>query len=549
MKIKVILWILIFLSASLNAAKVSPETAQQIGSKYFSQVCSATTNQPSIIAFPIDRTEPDFYILRFLPRGFVVVAADDRSVPILAYSATTDIAIDPPPHVAWFLRQYSRSIHQIRQHPEWAVNSEWTTLRQGTLPVTPMRSVEPLLSTKWNQDWPYNSGCPLDPDGPGGHAYTGAVATAMGQILKYWGHPNSGSGAHSYNSPLYGTQSADFGATAYHWSAMPDSLTEENPSVGTLLYHCGVSVNMDYGAEVSNASSAMVRDALVMYFGYRNTALHYYGNYYSTAQWTNLLQTNLDQMRPIYYCGQNAEASHAFVMDGYQGTNYFHINWGWSGTYDGYYYVSNLHPGTDSFIQNQAAVMNICPVIPQLNTLCGTIRNLEGLPLENAVVTLEETNLSASTDSNGHYSITSIPVGTYQAVAAKCGCQSVTMNIEIVADQQTVQDYILPELMAVVNDDTLAPLPIVTACYPNPFRQDIWISLNIAKDSDPVTIDIYDLRGRKVQTLHPDSPKSGSHNLRWDGLDLHGSKTSSGLYLCRISSGNRTQTLKMIRIN
>ncbi|PIY05561.1 MAG: peptidase, partial [Bacteroidetes bacterium CG_4_10_14_3_um_filter_31_20] len=55
-----------------------------------------------------------------------------------------------------------------------------------------------------------------------------------------------GQGTHSYNSQWHGIQSADFGATTYDWASMPDTLTSSNLAVATLMYHVGVSVNMDY---------------------------------------------------------------------------------------------------------------------------------------------------------------------------------------------------------------------------------------------------------------------------------------------------------------
>ncbi|PKN79623.1 MAG: hypothetical protein CVU48_04740 [Candidatus Cloacimonetes bacterium HGW-Cloacimonetes-1] len=548
MKIRLILCFLLLFSLSIYAEYVPCTVALQVGTSYFSHLGGSIDSVPIVTPYPASKSIADLYILTFEPRGFVIVAADDRSVPILAYSLTATIALELPPQSEWLLSQYSQSIRQIQQHPEWSVHPEWAQLRQGDFPAAVQRSVAPLLCTGWNQNWPYNSLCPEDPDGPGNHAYAGAVATAMGQILRYWNHPVIGSGSHSYNSDSYGMQSADFGNTVYDWSAMADTVITENSAVSTLLYHCGVAVDMEYGTDCSVASSALVRDALVINFGYTNTALHYYGNYYSTAQWTNLLRTNLDQMRPVYYCGQNAESSHAFVIDGYQGTSYFHVNWGWSGAYDGYYYVSNLSPGTASFIQNQSAIMNICPVIPATYSLTGTVHTTCNTALENVVVTIDDTNHSGSTDANGNYCIAGVSEGVYFVTATKEGYHAVTTTVEIGANQSTVQDFTMVELEPVANADHLAGAETFSRCYPNPFRRDTNISLGIAKEQELVVIEIYEMRGRKIHTLYQGAMNSGKQVIHWDATDNSGTKVSSGLYLCRITIGDKQQILKMMLV-
>ena len=94
----------------------------------------------------------------------------------------------------------------------------------------------------------------------------------MGQVMKYHNHPEQGTGSHSYYAPGYGTQSADFGATTYNWTSMPNQLYSHNTAVATLLYHLGVSVDMQYAASGSGAYSSDARDALVEYFSYSSNA-------------------------------------------------------------------------------------------------------------------------------------------------------------------------------------------------------------------------------------------------------------------------------------
>ena len=196
--------------------------------------------------------------------------------------------------------------------------------------------VGPLLVTTWDQIAPYNALCPSDPNARpdcNGRVLTGCVATAMAQIMKYHEHPPQGVGSHSYTHSTYGTLSANFGDATYQWSNMPPALTAESSSdVATLMYHCGVAVEMDYGAEGSSPTKD-VPNALSTYFGYDQSIKHIYQSNYKSDDWYTILRTELDAGRPIYYSGDNGVDGHAWVCDGYNSENHFHFNWGWGGDY------------------------------------------------------------------------------------------------------------------------------------------------------------------------------------------------------------------------
>jgi len=213
--------------------------------------------------------------------------------------------------------------------------------------------------------------------------------------MKYWNWPVTGVGSHTYHPQGYSTQSANFGNTTYHWSDMPNSVGYPNEAVGTLQWHAGIAVNMGYSPSGSGAQSSAAANALRQYFRY-NTALTLYSKEdYSDSQWEDLLRTELDNVHPLYYDGYGSAGGHAFVCDGYQGTNYFHFNWGWSGAYDGYYYTSNLNPGT-AFNWGQNAMFNVQPLNYALNSL--------------------QVSLASSNCSVGD--IVSIPVTTYPLLPA-----------------------------------------------------------------------------------------------------------------------------------
>ena len=304
--------------------------------------------------------------------SFVLMAADDRVQPILGYSLNGHFDIENMPENkrAW-IEEYGDEIqyaieHQTRASAE--VAQQWRDLVEGRPNVgRAITAVSPLISTKWDQTSPYNNLCP-------GGSVTGCVATAMAQVMKYWNYPSHGIGSHSYTHATYGVLSADFQSTTYDWNNMPNtcsssSTNAQKQAVATLMYHCGVSVDMDYSTSASGASYAAVADALKTYFGYSDDVQHLSRSSYSDDDWIALLKNELNNSRPIQYHGSGSGGGHSFVFDGYDNNNKFHVNWGWSGYCDEYYLVSNLNPGPGGtgsgtygiYNDNQGAVIGIHP--------------------------------------------------------------------------------------------------------------------------------------------------------------------------------------------
>jgi len=213
----------------------------------------------------------------------------------------------------------------------------------------------------------YNASCPADAAGPDGHVWAGCVATAMAQVMKYHNYPTTGTGSHSYSHPTYGTLSANFGETTYNWASMPDSLSDYNSDVAKLLYHIGVSVDMDYAPDGSGAYMSDAAYALETYFKYSNSLSYVWKSSYSTDEWTTILRTEIDNKRPILYSGHGT-GGHAFVCDGYSGSDYFHFNWGWGGSEDNYFYLNDLTPGSYDFTDSQGAVIGIRPPLPPVGS-------------------------------------------------------------------------------------------------------------------------------------------------------------------------------------
>lgn len=365
--------VMLCMAMTLFAAHVSQQDARQVAILFYLQYGMGNSGNPEVEDVIVTRYQDltTYYTFLFHQGGFVIVAADDASIPVLGYSfeSTMPRIVTNPATKEW-LEGYSHEIFQIITHKlsNRETVRQWNAIRNGTFPP-PTRDVNPLLTTTWDQGCFYNALCPADPSAGWscGHVYTGCVATAMAQIMKYHDFPPQGVGSHSYIHPTYGEQSADFGATTYNWSGMPNNVTANNTPVATLMYHAGVSVDMQYGVDGSGAYSYDVPYALLNYFNYQpGVEIQYKASYSNVEDWKNLLRSDLDDQLPVYYSGYGS-AGHAFVCDGYRmSDSKFHFNWGWSGSSNGWYAIGSLNPGGNNFNQDNAAVVHIKPYNPDL---------------------------------------------------------------------------------------------------------------------------------------------------------------------------------------
>jgi hypothetical protein len=217
--------------------------------------------------------------------------------------------------------------------------------------------VPPLVSSLWNQDFPYNKLCPEDPEGPGGRVYAGCVATAMSMVMHYWRYPYQGIGTHGYNYSPYGFIYANFGEADYNYNHMQDVMDGQMSEIALLQHHCGVAVEMMYGPNGSGAYSWDVPSAIKNHFGYHSSAAFKQKEDYSNTGWANLLKEQIDLGQPMYYSGYSSTGGHAFVCDGYDDANLFHFNFGWSGSANGFYTLQSV----GGYNSGQGAVINFIP--------------------------------------------------------------------------------------------------------------------------------------------------------------------------------------------
>lgn len=320
------------------------------------------------------RTTPLFYVINVnSDDGFVIVSGHENVKPILAYAFRGAFNQDEqhPAFRAWIEHYKSQIQYALENKTESTqdIKEEWHRYKYGdqNYGYEGLNNVAPLLSTRWNQNYPYSMACPADKSRCDGRAPAGCVALAMAQVLKFWEYPETCNKIEGYDSRAYDWINS-IEACAYDWSMMPDELCDSSEKckieeVSKLIYHCGVSIRTSYGPKITAASSPLIPEALSESFSYKTTARYIRRENYRSVSWKSLLKTELDNGRPVLYVGRDPAGSHVFVCDGYQNSGHFHFNWGWSGEHDGYYYLDDLVPGEGkwNFSSNQKATIGIEP--------------------------------------------------------------------------------------------------------------------------------------------------------------------------------------------
>lgn len=85
----------------------------------------------------------------------------------------------------------------------------------------------------------------------------------------------------------------------------------------------------------------------------------------------------------------------------------------------------------------------------------------------------------------------------------------------------------------------------ITGTYPNPFNMSTTIEFNLQKPGT-AKLSVYSITGQKVRELAVGKLTAGKHTAVWDGKDANGNAVSSGIYIARLESGNKSAVAKMV---
>lgn len=473
MNLKQLLLFLFLLPAisRVAAAPVNPETAKATASAFFKTLAGNRTPAKSAPASRLrlaytcaDRTAADpsgtpyYYVFnRGENEGFIIISGESRAKAVLGYSDEGNFTPGRiPENFGYWLEFYQEELKNLAGQPEKDIAPQ-VSGHTSVPSETSETSVPPLLGNiKYGQDEPFNALCPMIP-GSQTRTVTGCVATSMAQVMRFHRWPRHGKGSHSYTTrDLQITLSADFGSTTYDWDHMPESYTSSNTgseqenAVATLMLHCGIAVDMNYNLS-SGASNYAIGAALIDHFDYDPSLQFYSRPYYSSAQWSEMLKTELSNHRPLIYNGVSSTGGHSFVCDGYDASGLFHINWGWDGSSNGYFELSALNPseqgtggGLGGYNMNQSVIMGIRPADGSHQQSPYQIRLVKGLSAASEVVSKGEKatinfgyrNLGIGSFYGYHGMALFQPDGTFVATLSR-GALGQQENGEVILDTLT----------------------------------------------------------------------------------------------------------------
>lgn len=321
------------------AATVDAESARQIATQFVKSRVARQLMSPRAVTMSMAHVEPsavkegvaDYYVLNATDgNAFVIVAGDDRWGGVLACGDRALEMDQVPCNMQWLLNHYKRQMSFLRAHPDIAVTADRSTIDVA---------VSPLVSCVWNQRSPYYNQCPVSGTQ---HCLTGCVATAMAQVMYYWKYPAEAPAMEAYTASVTGASVPGLPGGPLDWDNMLDEYTtsataQQQNAVAMLMRYCGQACKMSYGPSASGAYSDDELEGMKM-FGYNADAELLDRDDYSAEEWNRMMLGQLESGCPILYGGVDADknAGHAFVVDGYGGGMY-HINWGWSGSGNGYF--------------------------------------------------------------------------------------------------------------------------------------------------------------------------------------------------------------------
>ncbi len=330
-----------------HAAVLSPEQALSRLDKGMWKVSASDGRAPQLVKTIRTDGIPALYIFdRTAQGGWLVVSANDRVQPLWGFSDTGSFdPADMPPALECYLEMLATNVAYASTSPMRASHA----------------AISPSLTEQWNQKAPFNQKTPVD---NGVQCSTGCVATAFAQIIHHNRYPSSGTGVASYDwsapSGASKTLTYTFTGHTFDFNNMLNSYngsytSTQAAAVADLMYACGVSFKSTYKSTGTGSTIFRAAKGLIENFNYDKGMRVESALWHSASDWDNIVYNNIRDFGPTFMSASDNLGGHAFVLDGYS-NGYYHINWGWGGSKDGYFLLASLNPytsGSTGFIYDQ----------------------------------------------------------------------------------------------------------------------------------------------------------------------------------------------------
>lgn len=358
--------VILFCGLNLQAKPVSLNQAQDIAKKILESQPATKSGSGQIRLIwdgedvATKASQPAFYVFGRDGGGFVIIAGDDNVTPVLAISESNEFKTEGmPENVKWWMdrmKVYVRTakIQSAEVRQQWA---SYIATKNASVPAGSVIVQKTRFTPEWNQRDPYNGLCPF---ASSNRTVTGCVALAISEILSYQAKnktemsltmPAKGTGTvggYSVTSGYVAPASYVLNTT-YDWDVIANfnaatATNEQKTMLARLIADIGAIVEAAYSENLTSANSFAVSMHMAEHFSFNKAATREMAAWYSNRQWINKLKAEINQ-RPLYYFGTSPSGGHAFVFDGYgtyNAVDVFHVNFGWGGTNNGYYYYTNL---------------------------------------------------------------------------------------------------------------------------------------------------------------------------------------------------------------
>lgn len=588
--------VLLFSVVSLSAIQVKESLARNVAYQQLSRINA----DRSICITGCEKLKLNEttlgYVFELEPTGYVVVSADDRISPVIAYSTEADfytvsdannILAEIVTADLTYRLQYAETLSDLQKNQ---FRNEWMPfLQQRDRP--PLQQWPPegstvtggWVKTRWNQSAPYNALCPMD-NVTNHRSVAGCPAVAMGQIVNYYGTVNgitftdTDDYHHNYGGNNYwiDNDSTAFGfpsfaslnrylETAVHHYRYQEEIT--NTDKAAVIFGCAVAATQVFGSAGSGTFS--VNQAMSAYQRFNFTGMELL-----TPSDTNVndrIAQNMMDARPVHYAIVTPanDAGHNVVVDGYNTDGFFHVNFGWGGQYDGWYLLPTGLPYNLTVLEG--AIVDIQPyrfagVLPEsvnIMTLDDAMAPHEMILWNDSTlgnITVEAYEFDQSF-ANTNWVVTglNLPVTlaygetinfTLQANYTQLHRDTLETVFRIIHNNGVVNIPVRWNSGIVNNQDYAVPIAsdmILKQNYPNPFNHITTFDFSLSKNS-AVTIAIYNLKGERIRTLSNGTMTKGNHTFSWDGKDINGNICSSGMYVYKVKSDSAECSKRMMFI-
>lgn len=515
------------------------------------------------------------FVYRLSPAGYVVIAGDTDIYPVIAYSFENDYADSTINPLMDMLkadlesrlsnRSFIPEAILTRNRLAWENPQEISRDPEQQWPPAGSTATGGWIKTLWTQTAPYNNLCPIN-QSSGAHTYAGCPAVAMAQILNYYETINGTSFSdaddyhHNYGGSNYWfdddhatwgfpswTELNGYLDTAMHHYRYQEELTDMDKAA--LNFAAGVAAQQVYNSAGSGTFG--VNQAYMAYqrFGFDGAQLYTEDG---PALYTRMAGNMMDA-KPVHLAVVTPawDAGHNVVVDGYNTDNYYHLNFGWGGSYNGWYLLPQEIPYNLTVIEGA-----ICDINPReyffyfpgeaaFNTFEDVLDHVqieminvsaEPISVESLVfpsfiggmmVNVQTTPSYPCTVASGQSIYLDVMIDLPTAPAKEI----LEGNIRLIHSYGAIDIplRVNSELNSAVEDQLIPEPAQPIVAYPNPFGE----SLNLKTNASGVTI--YNLKGQTVRRLQ-------GQVSSWDGKDEQGIPCRDGIYLIRDKNGKAPAT-------